>query len=252
MATLIGVASGKGGVGKTTTAVNLALALQASGGSIMLMDADLGLANAQLMLGESPAFNIKDLLENEMTLEEICHECAGGLKLIAGASGDPILANLSLLQTKAIEEVLRDTQLADLVLVDLAAGIATQTVEFFASCDISIVILVDEPASIADAYGVLKLQKQRSSLSNTYLIVNRAKSEQHGESLFEKMNHLCMSFLGESVKSLGAILEHPDLREVHTSRNVLPDRYPNSQAWRNFLKMSEQLSAEFSNLTSFR
>ena len=252
MATLIGVASGKGGVGKTTTAVNLALALQESRGRTMLMDADLGLANAQLILGESPTFNIKDLLEKEMTLEEICHECAGGLKLIAGASGDPTLANLSLVQTKTIEEVLRNTQLADLVLVDLAAGIATQTVEIFASCDISIVILADEPASIADAYGVLKLQQQRSSLSNTYLVVNRAKSEQHGESLFKKMNHLCMSFLGEPVKSLGSILEHPDVREAHTSRSVLPDRYPNSQAWRNFLKMSKQLSAEFSNLTSFR
>ena len=155
MVKFIGVASGKGGVGKTTTAVNIGLALQSLGREVSLLDADMGLANAQLFLGVTPKLSLSDFLFNDARLEDVQIPCFGGMNLIPGASGDSSLANLPPPSIANLIENLRDQSSDDYMIFDIAAGISHQNTEMLAACDLSLIVMVDEPSSIADAYGVL-------------------------------------------------------------------------------------------------
>ena len=185
MVQFIGVASGKGGVGKTTSAVNIGLALQSLGRKVSLLDADMGLANAQLFLGVTPKLSLADFLFNDAKLEDVQVPCFGGMTLIPGASGDSSLANLPTPSIANLIENLRNQSSDDYMIFDIAAGISHQNTEMLAACDLCLIVMVDEPSSIADAYGVIKLQKERKSNASTFLLPNRSRDSE-SETLLEK------------------------------------------------------------------
>jgi flagellar biosynthesis protein FlhG len=208
---VIGIASGKGGVGKTTVSVNLAVALQLMGERVMLLDADLGLANAQIALGCRCDYNLSHFLSGEKTLQEIVITTRAGVRLVPGASGMQEMAALGELQAASIVQAFSELEDdIDYLIVDMAAGISPAVLAFMGACPRRFIVVRDDPSSIADAYGTIKVLIQDHGLDEIYLVPNGMHSQQEGQVLFERINQVCARFLNHSVKYLGTI-EHDEL-----------------------------------------
>lgn len=203
---VIGIASGKGGVGKTTVSINLAVALAQRGHKVMLLDADLGMANAQIALGAHAPFNIGHVLRGEKTLDEVIVSTHMGVRLVPGASG---LRDMAALDSRQIAEMVHAfdslQEPVDYLLVDVAAGIAPSVLEFMAACQRRYVVVCDQPASIADAYGLIKVMTTEQGLDEIYLIPNMVSDVNQGKMLYRRMNDVCNRFLGVSIRYAHAI-----------------------------------------------
>lgn len=231
MSRRVAICSGKGGVGKTFTSVSIALALRDLGRDVLIVDADLGLANAQLMLGVTPEFNMAGYIFGTKTLFEVTTQVGDRLRLIPGASGDASLANLPLAALSNLFDEITETFHDCIVIFDLAAGISDQNMHLLKLCDERIVLFVDEPASIADSYGVLKLLHLSNKLNNTYLVPNQVKNSESGKAFYDRMNHICLSFLGKPVGFLGSIDEDPAVKASIRQRVPIDRSYPSAKAW---------------------
>lgn len=242
---VIGIASGKGGVGKTTVAVNLALALSAKNLRVGLLDADLGLANSQILLGVNAPLNVSHVFDGEKTVADVAVQSPQGLLLIPGASGNQALANITAVQaTSLIDQVLQSYPELDVLLIDSAAGLSSANMSFLDACHLRVLVMQDEPASIADAYGLIKLESRKDRLNNLYLLPNRVASQQAGKNLFDKMNVVCMKFLEEPVNYLFCIMQDDLLAKVTRRRETLIENYPSSAAAQNFNQLADLLIAK--------
>ncbi|MAI42670.1 MAG: hypothetical protein CMP95_09435 [Gammaproteobacteria bacterium] len=241
MTHLIAVCSGKGGVGKTFISAHLGIAIHKLGKKVLIVDADMGLANAQLMLGVSPKSTISDYVLGGKPITEVITQIDEGLELLAGASGDANIVNMPLASLSDLCHVIETIYTDTVVIFDIAAGISAQNMHLLALCDTRIVIFVDEPTSIADSYGVLKLLHKSDHLSETYLIPNQVSNLSSGQSFYEKMNSLCLSFLGRPVGYLGSIEEDKAVRSAIRSRKPLPYSFPNSTAWCNIQTLAHKV-----------
>ena len=237
---VIGIASGKGGVGKTTTSVNLAVALSQMGHSVMLFDADLGLANAQIALGARAEYNLGHFLAGQKTLQEIMINTRQGVKLIPGASGMQELAGLSDLQAASIVQSFGAlTEEVDYLIVDVAAGISPSVLSFLAACQRRFIVVKDDPSSIADAYGTIKILTKEMGLDEIYLLPNMVGSQSEGWKLYKKLNDVCVRFLGESVHYLTSIEEDEMvLRALKKYQSVL-ELAPGTGAARDYRRLAE-------------
>jgi flagellar biosynthesis protein FlhG len=207
---VIGIASGKGGAGKTTVSVNLAVALAQRGHRVMLLDADLGMANAQIALGVNTPWNISHVLHGHKSLADIVVRTPQGVHLIPGASGLRDIAALDVPHIAAIVRLLDTLQTPiDYLIVDVAAGIAPPVLTFLGACQRRFVVLYDQPASIADAYSLIKVMVKEQHLDEIHLISNMVATPLEGELLFRHMNDVSTRFLGHSLRYLGAI-QHDD------------------------------------------
>ncbi len=237
---VIGIASGKGGVGKTTTSINLAVALSQMGHSVMLFDADLGLANAQIALGARAEYNLGHFLSGHKTLAEIMVTTRQGVKLIPGASGMQELAALSQLQAASIVQsfsVLADD--VDYLIVDVAAGISPSVLSFLAACQRRFIVVKDDPSSIADAYGTIKILSKEMELDEIYLLPNMVHTQSEGWKLYKKLNDVCVRFLGAPVHYLTSIEEDEMvLRALKKYQSVL-ELAPGSGASRDYRRLAE-------------
>ena len=241
--TVIGIASGKGGVGKSTIAVNLGQALANQGKKTTLLDADLGLANAQILLGLDAPYNIGDVINEKKTVNEVLIPCNENFSLIPGASGDPVLANISPLIAKSlINEVTSEIDDLDVLIVDCAAGLAESNLAFLESCDIKLIVVQDEPASIADCYGVIKIESKKNQMDNIFVLPNRVKSQNAGKNLFDKLNKVCMKFLEEPVYYLDSVVNDDLLIANARKRESLFPNHETSAAAYNFTKLAEKIS----------
>jgi flagellar biosynthesis protein FlhG len=240
---VIGVASGKGGVGKTTVSVNLAIALAEQGLRVMLLDADLGLANAQLCLGVRVAFNISHVLRGEKTLSDVVVDAAPGLRLIPGSSGHRDLASLDQSQVSSVIRLMDDLgEPIDCLLVDVAAGIAPSVVSFMAACQRRLVVVCDQPASIADAYGLLKILTVEEGLDSVYLLPNMVHNQEHGRRLFSNMADVAQRFLGTRLGYLGSV-ERDDAVQAAQEHYLPVNRHaPRSTAARSFRQLAARLA----------
>ena len=242
-ATVIGIASGKGGVGKSTIAVNLGQALANQGKKTTLLDADLGLANAQILLGLDAPYNIGDVINEKKTVNEVLIPCNENFSLIPGASGDPVLANISPLIAKSlINEVTSAIDDLDVLIVDCAAGLAESNLAFLESCDIKLIVVQDEPASIADCYGVIKIESKKNQMDNIFVLPNRVKSQNAGKNLFDKLNKVCMKFLEEPVYYLDSVVNDDLLIANARKRESLFPNHETSAAAYNFSQLAEKIS----------
>ena len=237
---VIGVASGKGGVGKTTVSINLATALSQQGHRVMLFDADLGLANAQIALGARAEYNLSHFLNGQKTLAEIVLTTRQGIRLIPGASGVQELAGLTPVQAASIvqsfSEVADDI---DYLIVDVAAGISPSVLAFLAACQRRFIVVKDAPSSIADAYGTIKVLSQQMDLDEIYLLPNMVGSQAEGWKLYQRLNDVCVRFLGNTIHYLTSIeADELVLAALKKYQSVL-EMAPGTAASRDFRRLAE-------------
>lgn len=239
---VIGIASGKGGVGKTTVSINLAVALAQRGHKVMLLDADLGMANAQIALGVHAPFNMGHVLRGEKTLAEVIVTTDQGVRLVPGASGVRGMAALDSVQIAAIIQAFDTLQEeVDFLLVDVAAGIAPTVLEFMAACQRRYVVVCDQPSSIADAYGLIKVMSTEQGLDEIYLIPNMVGDAQQGKQLYRRMNDVCTRFLGISIRYAHAIEADEMVLQALRKYQPVLQHAPGCAASRDFRLLAEQI-----------
>ncbi|MCG3137989.1 MAG: Flagellum site-determining protein YlxH [Phycisphaerae bacterium] len=206
-ATSLAILSGKGGVGKSSLAVNLAVALGQRGLKVVLLDLDLGLANADVLLGLSCKRNLSHVVNGQCALTEIVVDAAEGVQLVPGASGLERLANLSeferhhlLLQFQLLERN------SDFVIMDLGAGVARNIIAFAAATDITLVVTTPEPTALADAYSTIKMLARANRACDLELLVNQTISRREARLIYERIAGVASKFLGLPVTMAGYVL----------------------------------------------
>lgn len=239
---VIGVASGKGGVGKTTVSINLAVALAQRGHRVMLLDADLGMANAQIALGTHAPWNIGHVVRGEKTLDEVIVTTAHGVRLVPGASGLRDIAALDTVQIAAMVHAFDSLhEPVDFLVVDVAAGIAPAVLEFMSACQRRFVVVCDQPSSIADAYGLIKVMTTEQGLDEIYLIPNMVADAQQGKQLYRRMNDVCNRFLGVSIRYAHAIQSDEMVTQALRKYKPVLEHAPGSAAARDFRLLAESI-----------
>lgn len=208
---IIAVSSGKGGVGKTNIAINLALAYAQAGKKVIVMDADLGLANVNVVLGVIPRYNLYHLIRKQKSLSEILVDTSYGIKIIAGASGFSKIANLTEDERRDFISELAALSNADILIIDCAAGVSNNVISFIAAADDALIITTPEPTAITDAYGIIKIiATEIENLDlGLKLIVNRVKSVVEGKRVAERVINIAGQFLNLKVDYLGFVFDDP-------------------------------------------
>lgn len=239
---VIAVASGKGGVGKTNFTVNLALALQAAGKKTMVFDADLGMANIDIILGVVPNYTLTHVIKRQKSMKEILLDGPGGIKILPGSSGAQELVDLSEYQ---VQSLINDWQTLDeyfdFIFIDTGAGIHSDVLNFLRAADEIIIVLTPEPPSITDAYGLIKVLFQQELTSSIHLLINQVKNIEEGKQLFSRISKVVEEFLHTQVNLFGII---PYDEKVSLSvRRQTPFfiQYPNSNASKGIRKIVQQL-----------
>jgi flagellar biosynthesis protein FlhG len=208
---IIAVASGKGGVGKTNLSVNLAIAYAKMGKRVIVMDADLGLANVNVMLNMIPKYNLYHVIRKQKTMKEIILDTEYGIQIVAGASGFSKIANLTDEERQAFIGELYTLSQADIVIIDTAAGVSNNVLSFVAAADDAIIVTTPEPTAITDAYGIIKIIATEIENLNIglKLVVNRVKTVTEGRRVAERIINISGQFLNLKVEYLGCIYDDP-------------------------------------------
>jgi flagellar biosynthesis protein FlhG len=242
-ARVIAVASGKGGVGKTNMAVNLSLALGKLGRQVILFDADLGLANADLLLGIQPRYNLTHFFSGGRTLSEIMCEGPYGLKLIPSGSG---IAQLADLGPQERERVLGHFALiedqADYLVVDTGAGISRNVVAFAHAAEDVLVVTTPEPTARLDAYGLIKVLSQDGYAGRLRVIVNMAENAAEGEEVGRLMENLAGRFLNQPVEMLGVVPRDKSVTKAVRAQKPFMIADPHGPASQAVMRMATAIS----------
>ena len=237
---VIAVASGKGGVGKTNVSVNLAVALADAGKHVMLLDADLAMANVDVLLGLQPRANLAHVLDGELSLEEIIVEGPAGVQIVPASSGVAHLAQLSPAEHAGLIRAFSDlTQPLDVLVVDIAAGVADSVVTFTRAAHEVVVVVCDEPASITDAYALIKVLSREQGIQRFQVLANMARSEEEGRTLFRKIAAVCERFLDVTLNHLGTVPYDEYLRKAVQRQQAVVAAFPGSPAAKAFKKLAQ-------------
>jgi flagellar biosynthesis protein FlhG len=206
---IISISSGKGGVGKTNIAINIALAYAQLGKKVVVMDADLGLANVNVVLGIIPRYNLYHLIRKQKQMKEIIQDTGYGIKIVAGASGFSKIANLSDDERKNIIIELSELSNADILIIDTGAGVSNNVLSFIAASDDAIIVTTPEPTAITDAYGIIKIIATEIDNINIglKLIVNKVKTVTEGRRVAERVINIAGQFLNLKIDYLGFVYD---------------------------------------------
>ncbi|MBR0060966.1 MAG: AAA family ATPase [Selenomonadaceae bacterium] len=205
---VIAITSGKGGVGKTSLAVNLAVALQLAGQRVMLIDSDIGMANVNLLMGSVTNRSLIDLLDDAVELEDVIEDGVAGVKYISGVAAIEAALSLNRAEQRKLHKKLgRCSDLANIIIIDTGAGLNRNVIEFILASEEVLLITTPEPTALADAYAVIKAYTTYTERCNIKLVVNRIHDEEECEDVDEKINQTTKKFLGMSIDCLGYIYE---------------------------------------------
>ncbi len=236
------VTSGKGGVGKTNVSVNLSMALARLDQRVMLMDADLGMANVDVLLGLKPQWNLSHVIRGERSLEEVLVEGPEGLRIIPAASGVSEMAGLSRSENAGLVQAFSELSgRMDILMVDTAAGISTSVTTLAAAADDVLVVVCDEPASITDAYALIKVLSGQHRVQRFHVIANMVRSPDEGRNLFRKLFMVCDKFLDVTLHYLGSIPHDEMLRKSVQRQKPVVQAFPGSISSRAFERLAKEL-----------
>lgn len=229
-ATVLAITSGKGGVGKTNIAANLAICLANQNRRVLLLDADLSLGNLDLVMNLRSKYNISHVISGRKRMEEIIQQGPKGLQVICGASGLDRLADISEVeQNRLLEHLSRLQQETDTILIDTAAGISNSVTGFCLAADHVLVVTTPEASAMADAYGVIKVLVRKKYDRCISLIVNMAHSPAEGKQVYQRMADVTRKFLQANLYYAGTLLKDERLCLAVRARKPVVLAYPKAQ-----------------------
>lgn len=249
---VIAVTSGKGGVGKTNIAVNLAVSLAKRQRSVLLFDADLGLANVDITLGLKPKYDIRHVLSGERTLEEILLDGPSGIRIVPASSGVSDMASLTPQQQGGLVRSFSELGTSvDTLIVDTAAGIDSSVLTFTRACQTVLVVVCDEPTSITDAYALIKVLNRECGVKRFQVVANMVDRAIQGRQLYEKILRVTDRFLDVQLGYLGAVPRDDYLRRAVQQQNPVVAAYPRSKSAIALNKLAVAVEAESSPRADF-
>jgi len=228
---VIAITSGKGGVGKTNIVTNLAYLLSKSGKNVFVLDADMGLANIDVILGITPSFNLQHVFNGEKKIKDIIVEGPGGMKILPASSGVQELSELTddqkiylLSEFNALAESI------DIFFIDTGAGISSNVMYFNMAAQEIIVVVTPEPTSITDAYAIMKVMSKKYMVKSFKLIVNEAKDSQEAIGLYNNLVSVADTFLNISIDYIGYITVDKNVQNAVRRQKLVTMLYPESKA----------------------
>lgn len=238
---VIAVTSGKGGVGKTNVSVNLSMAMSARGKNVLLLDADLGMANIDVLLGLQPKYNLSHVINGEQSLADILVPGPMGIHIVPAASGTEMMAGLSEAEhIGLIREFSEINQNVDVLMIDTAAGASSSVVSFCKAAQEVLVVVCDEPASITDAYAMIKLLSREHGIQRFRVLANMAHSVQEGRHLFEKLAKVTNRFLDITLSYYGVLPYDEYLRKSIQRQKAVVEAFPRSKAAIAFKNLAQK------------
>ena len=228
---VIAITSGKGGVGKTNLAVNLAIAMQTAGKKVLLIDADIGMANVNVLMGRVTNRSLVDLTEEEIELQDVVEEGLQGVKYISGVAGIEAALSVNRSEQRKIHRKLEHCgELADVIIIDTGAGLSRYVIEFILAAQEVLLITTPEPTALADAYAVVKAYSKYAKKRSIKLVVNRIRDEEECFEVSERLNQTTQKFLKLSVECLGYVYEDKSVRTAVKNQEPFILSKPDSPA----------------------
>lgn len=243
LARVITVTSGKGGVGKSNISVNLAIQMSRLKKRVVILDADFGLANVEVMLGVRPQYNLADMMFRGKSVRDIISPGPEGIGFISGGSGLRELTNLNRDQVKSLVRMMYELDnLADVVIVDTGAGISDTVIDLVLSSSEVLLVATPEPTSITDAYALLKTLCRHEEFyqneAKIHMVANRAHSYEEGKELFDKLNAVVDKFLKLNMEYLGYIPYDEKLPRSVMKQVPVSMAFPNASSARAMLQLA--------------
>ena len=248
MATVIAFTSGKGGVGKTNISTNLGLSLVARNAKVCLFDADTGLANINILMGISPEYTIEHVLNGQKSIDEIIVELPSGISVVPAASGIKLCTNLDDKQLAILTSSLeRLENQFDYLLIDTAAGIDSNVLDFVASAQYKVVVITSEPTSLTDSFALLKMLMIRGKKKAIFILVNRVESYQASQIVFKRFQKAVKKYLNVDVRYLGYLPTDESVNKAVTQQVPVVISYPNSSVSCGFASLADIIKRHFRN-----
>ena len=240
---VIAVTSGKGGVGKTNISVNLAVAMAKTGKAVMLLDADLGLANVDVLLGLQTRANLSHVLDGSHSLEEIIVSGPSGINIVPASSGVKRMANLTTNEQAGLIRAFSELNYPlDTLVVDTAAGVSDSVMAFTRAGQEVVIVVCDEPTSITDAYALIKVLSRDFGANRFHVLANMAQDEQEGRTLYLKLARVCERFLDVTLHFLGTVPYDPALRKAVQRQTAVVEALPGSPSARAFKSLARTVT----------
>lgn len=241
---VIAVTGGKGGVGKTTVAVNLSLALAELGRRVVLLDGNLGLANIDALLGLAPQYTLADLIEGRCELSDVLVRGPGGVQIVPAASGIRSMVHLSPAQHAGLIQAFSEIgDSVDVLVIDTAAGIGASVVSFVRAAQEVLLVVCDEPTSITDAYALIKLLNRDYGMNHFRVLANMAQSPQEGRNLFAKLTKVTERFLDVTLQYVGAVPYDENVRKAVQNQRAIYENFPRSKSAQAFQAIALKVDA---------
>lgn len=238
---VIAVTGGKGGVGKTSVSVNISLALADLGRRVVLLDADFGLANVDVLLGLNPAHNLADVMDGKCELRDVLLTGPGGIKIVPASSGTQSMVAMTRLQHAGLIQAFSELgDNIDVLIIDTAAGIGESVTSFVQAAQEVIMVVCDEPTSITDAYALMKLLNQNHGMVRFRMLANMVHTPQEGRNLFNKMVKVTERFLDDvTLQYLGAVPYDEMVRKAVQKQRAVYDAFPGAKSSLAFKAMAQ-------------
>jgi len=228
---VIAITGGKGGVGKTNIAVNLGVSMSREGLDVLLFDADLGLANVDVVLGMSGKHTLADVIAGRQKLADVVVRGPEGLRIVPAASGVASLANLDqAVQANLVSSFSQEITPPDVLIVDTGAGIDTTVQTFASACKTVVVVVCDEPASLTDAYALMKVLRNERGVRRFEIVANQVETPAQGRQVYDRLTTVADKYLDVELGYLGAVPSDAYLRRSVQERVALVSMYPRSPA----------------------
>ena len=248
---VIAVTSGKGGVGKTNVVANLGYALTKLNKRVLILDADIGLANLDVLLGFSPKYNLQHVLNGEKSISEVIVSGPGGMKILPASSGVQELSDLSKAQKLCLLSELNSLHdKTDILLIDTSAGISSNVMYFNLAAQEILIVVSPEPTSITDAYAMMKVLFLNYSENHFRLLVNSVKNAFEAKEVFNNLSLVVQRFLNLSIDYWGYILQDEHVIKAVRKQKALIELYPHSPASRCFSNLAKKVCENRPNTSS--
>jgi len=241
---VLAVCSGKGGVGKTNVASNVAIALGSRGRNTCLLDADLGLANIDVLLGLQPRFNLSHVVDGQADLKSTILRGPRNIRIVPASSGNFCMTDLPpAAQVGIIQAFSELSNQPEVMVVDTAAGISPQVARFVQAAQHPIVVVCDEPASLTDAYALIKVFSQHYGISRFHVITNQSRRARDGRALYGKLARVTETYLDVVLRHLGDVPRDDYLVKAVQEQRAVVDVYPRSASGEAFQQIAAKIDA---------